>query len=348
MTALVITLLVKLRSPPNPFRTRGVLGLLWGLDPLGFALFFPSIVCVLVALQWGDSTYAYSNPRMIALLVVFGVTLVAFVASQAWLGNDRATIPPRIGLQRTVWSASLFSFCLSGAFFLLIYFIPIYFQAVKGTNALRSGIDNIALILSNVVGIILAGALTTKFGYYMPFIYVCVVLTSVGAGMLTTLEPGSGTGRWVGYQILYGLGCGCGFQLPQIAAQAVLPFADVQTGIAVTLFFQNFGGALFVSVGNNVLGSKLLAYVDALDLPGVSGRAVVDAGATGLRGAGVVPPQYLDQVVAAYNHALQDTFRVALVLSCLSVLAAAMMEWKSVKAPSQAPGAQKDEQTATV
>jgi len=167
----------------------------------------------------------------------------------------------------------------------------------------------------------------------MPYIYASVVFTCIGSGLLTTLSPSTSTGKWVGYQILYGFGCGCGFQLPQIAAQTVLPFQDIQTGIAITLFFQNFGGALFVSVGNNVLNDKLVEYIADLNIPSVDPQKVVQLGATAIRG--YVGSAFLPEVISAYNEALIKVLQVAVIISCLGLLGAMGMEWKSVKVPKQ-------------
>lgn len=49
-------------------------------DPIGTILFVPAIICLLLALQWGGATYAWSSGRVVALLVVFAVCIVAFVA----------------------------------------------------------------------------------------------------------------------------------------------------------------------------------------------------------------------------------------------------------------------------
>lgn len=211
----------------------------------------------------------------------------------------------------------------------MVYFIPIYFQAVKGVSALQSGIDTIPLIVPQVLALIMAGVLTSKLGYYMPFIYMAVVISSVAAGLLTTLSPGTDTGKWIGYQILFGFGIGCGFQLPQIAAQTVLPFKDIPTGIAITLFFQSLGGSVFVSAGNNVLNDRLVRYITDLKLPGVNAEEVITAGATAWRG--VVPEDFVGVVVRAYSHALRDTFRAGLITVCLSCIGAMFMEWKSVR-----------------
>ena len=36
-----------------------------------------------------------------------------------------------------------------GGFFILLYYLPIYFQAVQGTSARQSGIRNLALIIAD-------------------------------------------------------------------------------------------------------------------------------------------------------------------------------------------------------
>lgn len=51
VTAIVIVFFLHTASMGNPFKTNGFWGLLWSLDPLGFVLFVPSIVSILIALQ---------------------------------------------------------------------------------------------------------------------------------------------------------------------------------------------------------------------------------------------------------------------------------------------------------
>jgi MFS family permease len=238
-------------------------------------------------------------------------------------------VPPRIAKQRTIFASSIFTFCLAGTFFLLSYFIPIYFQAILGRSALDSGIDTIPLILPNVIGILFAGFGTSKIGYYVPFIYLAVVIAPIGAGLLTTLSPTTTTAQWIGYQILFGFGSGCGFQLPQVAAQVVLPPKDIPMGISVSMLFQGLGGAVLISAANNVLNAKLLSNINALGLPGVSGQAVIDSGATGWRT--VVPLDAQPAVVDQYMASLKAALQIALIMACLSALPAALLEWRSVK-----------------
>ncbi|KAI0405956.1 major facilitator superfamily domain-containing protein [Xylaria palmicola] len=328
VSAAFIIFALRLPSKPNPLKEQGILSLLWNLDPVGFVLFVPSIISLLFALQWGGTTYAWNSARIIALFVIFGVTLLGFIGSQAWLGEG-GTVPPRIAKQRTIFASSIFTFFLGGTFFLFSYFIPIYFQAIKGETALQSGIDTIPLILPNVIGILFAGFGTSKIGYYVPFIYLAVILAPIGAGLLSTLKPDTSTAKWIGYQILFGFGSGCGFQLPQIAAQVVLPPPDIPAGISVSMLFQGLGGAVLISAANNVLNNKLLHLVDGLGIPGVHGIDVINAGATRFRT--VIPADSISQVVDVYNTALRWAILIGVITAALSALPAVLLEWRSVK-----------------
>jgi len=70
-------------------------------DPYGTAVFIPAIISLLLALQWGGTKYPWSDAKIIALFVVFGVLISAFIAIQFWK-QDSGTIPPRIMKKRSM------------------------------------------------------------------------------------------------------------------------------------------------------------------------------------------------------------------------------------------------------
>jgi hypothetical protein len=69
-----------------------------------------------------------------------------------------------------------------------VYYLPIWFQTIDGNSAVESGIHLLPMVLSLVVASILAGLLTTRIGYYMPFLIFGICVRAVGAGLLTTLS----------------------------------------------------------------------------------------------------------------------------------------------------------------
>ncbi|KAE9364969.1 MFS general substrate transporter [Stipitochalara longipes BDJ] len=297
---------------------------IWQLDILGTTFLVPGIVCLVLALQWGGQQYAWSNGRIIALLTLMAILLTAFVAVQILLPKT-AMIPPRLFKQRSIVAGLWEVTCVGSGLYVFIYFLPVWFQSIKDDSAVESGIRLLPLMLAMVVASIIFGLTTEKLGYYTPFAIVGSCVMTVGAGLLTTLQVDTGKGKWIGYQILFGFGMGLCLQTPNLAAQTVLPTKDVPIGLALIFFGQLLGGAIFVPVGENVLGTQLLKRLSGV--PGFDPTLVTSGGATALINA--LPANLRQTVLEAYNEALRDVFRIGLVLSALTVLGAAGLEWRS-------------------
>jgi len=287
----------------------------------------PAIICLLLALQWGGTTYAWNSGRIIALFVVFGILIIAFLFVQ-WKQQDLATVPPRIIRKRSVWAAAVFSFCTGAAFLLCIYFLPLWFQAVKGSTAVESGLMNLPMLIACVVLSVVAGIAVTVWGYYAPFMLVGTVMMGVGFGLLTTFKPDTGRPQWIGYQVLAGAGIGLSMQQPLMAVQTVLEIADVPTGTAVIIFVQTLGGALFVGIAQNIFQNKLVENILSL-VPGLDPAIVLHTGATSIQTA--IPQEWLPGVTLAYSEALVRTFLISAILASMTVIGSAAIEWKSVK-----------------
>ncbi|KAF3911077.1 hypothetical protein AA313_de0205070 [Arthrobotrys entomopaga] len=296
-------------------------------DLHGTAVFMPAIICLLLALQWGGSKYPWGNGRIIALLVIAGLLLIVFVAIQIWK-QDKATVPPRILKQRSVAAGAWFVAMLGSAFFVLVYFVPIWFQAIKSVSATKSGIMNLPMILSLVLMSLVAGGLVTVTGYYNPFIIGSTILATIGAGLMSTWEVDTNHSKWIGYQAIFGLGIGMGMQQPLIAVQNVLKNRDIATGTAVIIFAQTLGGALSISIAQNVFNNQLIKNL-AAEVPNLDVNVVLSTGATSLKST--LPAQFLPGVLKAYNLAITQTFYIAVAYMGLSIFGAVAMEWKSVK-----------------
>jgi hypothetical protein len=296
-------------------------------DPIGTVLFMPAIISLLIALQWGGTKYPWSNGRIIGLFVVFVVLIAGFIMVQCWQ-QDLATVPPRIIKKRSMLAAAMFTFCLNAAFLASLYYLPIWFQAVKGASATNSGLMNLGMMASMIVFTLVGGAGVTALGYYAPFMLVATILSAIGFGLVSTFTPGSSRAEWIGYQVIAGAGMGVGLMQPLMVVQNVLDFKDIPTGTAVMVFMQTLGAALFVSICQNIFTNKLVQYVQEF-VPGLDPKVVLLTGATNIQE--VIPPQMLPGVVLAYNDALTKTFLVCAVLSAATIMGSAFVEWKSMK-----------------
>lgn len=324
----ILFILLFLRLPPN-HNDQGFTALLKAIDIPGTIAFIPAVISLLLVLQWGGTKYTWSSSRIIALLVVFGVLILIFLIIQI-LSGDKATVPPRVFKNRNIWGSCLFGFSLGAAFFVLIFYLATWFQAIKGVSAVKSAIMNLPLILSMTVVIITAGGLVSTLGYYVPFMIASAFFMSAGAGLLTTFKISTTHPAWIGYQVIFGIGVGCGMQQTPIVIQTVLPEKDIPIGTAMILFAQTFGGAISVGIAQNIFTNKLVKNLHAV-LPDLDPTFILNVGATNLRKA--VPPQALDQVLTAYSDALTTAFFVSVAASGLSLFGALVLEWRNVRRP---------------
>ncbi|KAM0110768.1 hypothetical protein ACP6JB_003555 [Aspergillus fumigatus] len=273
----------------------------------------------------------WNNSRIIVLLTLMGVLLLGFVAVQILLTRT-ATIPLRIFSRRSIFAGVWATICIGASQYVFIYFLPIWFQSIKGVSAVDSGLRLLPLMLSMVAASILSGVTTQKVGYYTPLAIIGSCIMAIGAGLLTTLQIHTGHGKWIGYQILYGFGMGMCFQQPNLAAQTVLPTKDVPVGIAVMFFSQLLGAAAFVPVGENVLANQLMMRLSGI--PGIDSDIVTSGGATSL--LSLVPSDLRGTVLTAYNEALRKVFQIGLIVACLTILGTASFEWVSIRKKSEA------------
>ncbi|KAI0847158.1 MFS general substrate transporter [Daldinia vernicosa] len=328
--ATIAAILVLLNPPKRPeLDSISLREKLSKIDIVGSLIFIPSIVCLLLALQWGGSTYSWNDGRIIALFVIFALLGAIFLIFEYWKGAE-ATFPLRILTRRSMAAATWNCFCNGGTSLTFIYYIPFWHQVIRGVNAVDAGIALLPFVLGVVIMAMISGGLVSKFGYYAPMMILASIITPVGAGLLTTWTVDATFSQWVGYQALLGIGLGLGQQQPYMAIQTVLPKADIPSGTSIILLVQTISGAIFVSVGQSVLQNELIENLAAafpnggIDLPNLA-----NIGATQIRS--ITPPQYLQAVLVAYNRALTKVFTVGLCTSALTLIGSLAIEWKSVK-----------------
>ena len=209
---MILGIFLSLQNPPDTAIKKTMRERLFELDYVGPIIFIPASVCLLLALQWGSYKLPWNSPQIICLFACFGILTMIWIYSQRRLG-EKATIPIRLLVQRTVFYSSLFSFFASAGNVIPTYYIPLYFQAIKSSSPTLSAIYTLPLILSVIVSSVIAGGLVTKVGYYTPFMVVGSGLLAIGTGLLSILRVGTSVPEWIGFQVIAGAGTGMFLQV---------------------------------------------------------------------------------------------------------------------------------------
>jgi hypothetical protein len=111
-----------------------------------------------------------------------------------------------------------------------------------------------------------------------------------------------------------------------MATQTYLDKKDVMTGVSMMFFFQGLGGSIFISIGQMVFSHSLVSHLS--NVADLNPAMAINTGATELQN--LVPSQYLNTVLVAYNAAFSDTLKVSLACAVATIIAGLTMEWKNL------------------
>lgn len=293
------------------------------LDLVGFALLAPAVIQLLLALQYGGNQFSWNSSQVIGLFCGAGATGLVFCA---WLlhRGDAALIPLSLAGRSAVWSASLTQTSLFTTVFLAAYFIPIYFQTVKGASPLLSGVYMLPAILTQLLGAVLSGAMVQKTGYVIPYALVASALTAIGNGLLALYSPSTPVGKWVGYQLIAGIGRGLGLQMSLLAVQTALDQSLVPVATSLVIFVQTLGTAVFLAVSNTLFDQSLVSQL-SVNAPNVDPAQVIAAGATGFRG--LVSVEDIPGILLSYSNSIDRVFYIAAALGVVAFVTSNFLGW---------------------
>ncbi|KAK6615001.1 major facilitator superfamily transporter [Botrytis cinerea] len=242
LTALVI-FFIHIPSIHNPVRTS------WSskkkflnLDPCGFILFTSTIISFLLALEWGGSSYSWSSATIIGLFCTSFVLFLLFLYWEYKLGEN-AMIPLDMLKKRIVYSGCLTGMLNQGGLIVISYYLPVWFQTIKGVSPTDSGVRTLPTFLATIGSSIIAGSLVSRLGYFTPWAIV-----------------------------------GC----PITAIQNSLPATDIAIGSSLATFSGYFGSAIFLSFASTIFTNSLANEL-AIYVPNIDAEAIVASGATELR-----------------------------------------------------------------
>jgi MFS family permease len=204
--AAALLLFLRIRKPEDaalkPIRQK-----ILALDFAGFLILGGAIVMLLLAFQMGGITHPWRSSVIIGLFIGFGLTFIVFVGWQIKRRDD-ALVPTKLFSYR---NASLILLCQSfaaGPFQVIVYWLPIWFQAVLGISPVASGVRYLPTVIADAIACIVGSGIIMQLGIWNPFLLLSKALIALSGGLLSTIHPGISSANIIGYQILGGVGFG--------------------------------------------------------------------------------------------------------------------------------------------
>lgn len=249
---LLVFLFLELNMPPSSLASK-----LRRIDFIGTLLFVGSTTSFLLGLSWGGIQHPWGSVKTLAP-ILFGVAgIVAFVLFEAYLATE-PLIPLSLFSNRTANISYLIDAWHGCILWCLLYYLPLYFEAVQGYRPIIAGIALFPETFTVAPLAIITGCLVTKTGKYRWAILAGFAVTALGVLLSLLLDIDTGVAIWIVLTTVPGVGLGMLFGSMEFAVQAASSDADQAFAVATFSFFRTFGQAVGVAVGGVIFQNQMM------------------------------------------------------------------------------------------
>jgi EmrB/QacA subfamily drug resistance transporter len=224
------------------------------LDVIGLVLVATGLVGVTYGLAESGSAGSLTDVRVLAPVLVGAALITAFVLRA--LRIPAPLLDMRLYKDKAFAAASVTTFCLGAALFGAMILMPLYFQTVRGEDAVTTGLLLMPQGIGAAIAMRLSARATERFGGG---------LTALGGGVLTVIATvpfvliGGGTSYWIigAAMVFRGLGIGMSMMPSMTAAFAVLRPDQVNHATPQLNVLQRVGGSVGTAILSVVLSNHL-------------------------------------------------------------------------------------------
>lgn len=233
------------------------------VDWIGTVLFVGSMTSFLIPITWGGVMYSWASWRTLVPLLIGAAGLVVFCFYEKYLAPE-PLLRLSVFSNRTANIAYLTTTLHGLILWCLLYYQPLYFEAVKGYKPVIAGVALFPATFTVAPLAVVTGFAITKTGRWRWSIWSGWVVTTLGLGLLVLLKVDTKIPQWIFIDLVSGVGLGILFPSLQFQLQAASTNKDMAFAVAMFVFFRSFGQALGVAIGGvifqNEMANNLRSY----------------------------------------------------------------------------------------
>ena len=224
------------------------------LDVLGLILVAAGVVGVTYGLAESGDTGTLASGQVLIPLAIGLVLIAAFVLRA--LRIEFPLLDVRLYANRAFSAASITTFCLGGALFGAMILMPLYFQIVRGEDAVTTGLLLIPQGIGAAIAMHVSGRSTERFGGGLTaFLGGAITLVATVPFLLLNGE----TSYWlIGAAMVFrGFGIGMSIMPAMTAAYTVLRGDQVNDATPQLTTLMRVGGSIGTAILTVILQSQL-------------------------------------------------------------------------------------------
>ncbi|KAI7857697.1 major facilitator superfamily domain-containing protein [Circinella umbellata] len=296
------------------------------IDYAGNFLVLGAATLFLLAMNFGGQTFPWKSAAVIAPFVLTGVLIALLVVVEMKFAKE-PLMPPRLFKNRSVVAILCANLFFGIAFFAIVYYLPIYFQVVRGDSATWSGIRLIPMQMLITVFATISGLIISKFGIYRRIITTGLGLLTLCIGLMSLFDVDTPFSKIYGFTVIGGAGIGMTFSSTIIAIQAAAEPRDIAVVTGLNNFSRILGGALGVAIASAILNSTLKK--DLPNLIPIEYAEIIFQSPEFIRHG--LPQEYFDVTVRVYVDSLRFVWHILTIMAGLAFLSSVVIKHHSLK-----------------
>ncbi|KAI9003840.1 major facilitator superfamily domain-containing protein [Hyaloraphidium curvatum] len=222
------------------------------IDYLGSVLCITGVTLVLLGFTWSEG--GWTTGQCLGPMLSGFAVLALFVAWEGY-GAKEPSLPLILFRSWNFTWCIAATFCLGWVLLSQNYFLPFYFQLVRGATPTSSGLMMIPQIVSWLVGAIMIGIISSKTGRYVEFPKVGYVLMAGGIGAMAAWTADSHWAFVYCIEVVVGFGLALSITMLTVIVQAAVDPRDIGPGTTFATFARSIAGTISIAVSSAILGS---------------------------------------------------------------------------------------------
>ncbi|KAI0058831.1 iron permease [Artomyces pyxidatus] len=248
---MVVTFLRVKALPHESFTSKMV-----KMDWIGNIVIIASTVSITWALMRGGLYLSWGSAEVLVPLCV-GIAGIAsfFVIEILWVSEP--TIPWTVVANRTSFSGYIATFLHGIVAMALLYYLPVYYQAVQLASPIGSSVDDLGMSFTVAPAAILCGASIQVLRRYRLQNYIGWIFMIVGLWMLTLLDTESSRAKYIGFPTILTVGTGMIWISTSFPILSPLPYSNNARALCFFTYVRFFAQGWGVAIGGAILQSSL-------------------------------------------------------------------------------------------
>ncbi|KAH7069959.1 major facilitator superfamily domain-containing protein [Paraphoma chrysanthemicola] len=246
------------------------------VDYIGSVILTTSVILLLVALSTGGTPLPWSHPTVAIPLMIGAQGLIGFALWERSKWCKYPIMSPKVFSNRTTNIAFALTTIHGFITYGFQFYLPPFFQAVKGSSPTQSGLEVMPTTLVIVILAAVGGPLLSFWGKYKPMHIIGFALMALGLGLCVLLKSSTPVAVWLCLQLAIASGLGIVISTMLPAVQVKLPESMTGASAGSWAFLRGTGSLFGVAIPGAIFNFRFTQLLPSISSAGA--RSKLDHG----------------------------------------------------------------------